>query len=52
MYHFKESQIKVTQEWLQNRFESINYLDIMKGWWSKGNFRYKPAAIGWKASKL
>ena len=32
MYHFKEAQIKVTQEWLQNKFKSINCLDIMKGW--------------------
>ena len=32
MYHFKEAQIKVTQEWLQNKPQSINYLDSTKGW--------------------
>ena len=30
MYHFKEAQIKVTQEWIQNKSDSINYLDIMR----------------------
>jgi hypothetical protein len=52
MYHFKEAHIKVTQEWLQNKSMSINYLDIMKGWWSEGNCRSKPAPIGWKTLKF
>ena len=52
MYHFKEDQIKVTQEWLQNKSEFIDFLNVMKGWWSKGNFRSKPTPIGWKTSKF
>ena len=32
MYHFKESQVKVTLEWLQSKTESIHFLTIMKGW--------------------
>ena len=51
MYHFKEAQIKVTQEWLQNKSESINYLDIMKAWWSEVNFRSKLAPTGSQTSK-
>ena len=31
LYCFKESQVKVTQE-----IESIDFLSIMKGWWSEG----------------
>ena len=50
MYHFKEAQVRVTPEWLQRKFESINFLTIMKGWWSKGNFRLKPIPAGWKTS--
>ena len=52
MYHFNKAEIKVAQEWLQNKFESINYLDIMKGWWLEGNFRYNTTPIGRKISKL
>ena len=33
MYYFKESQVKVTPKWLQRKFESIDFLTIMKGWW-------------------
>ena len=46
MYHFKEDHIKVTQEWLQNKSVSMDFLNVMKGWWSKGNFRSKPTPIG------
>jgi hypothetical protein len=42
MYHFKEPQIKATQEWLQKKAEAVDYLAHMKGWWDIGNFRYKP----------
>ena len=48
IYNFKEYQIKVTKQWLQNKSSSINYFDIMNRWWSKGNFRSSPAPIGWK----
>ena len=36
LYHFKESQVRVTLEWLQSKTKSINFLSIMKGWWSEG----------------
>ena len=52
IYHFKEPQIKVTQEWLQNTYDSIDFLNFMKGWWSEGNFRSKPTPTGWKISKF
>ena len=52
IYRFKEYQVRVTPEWLQSKFESINFLTIMKGWWSKGNFRSNPTPDGWKTSKL
>ena len=31
LYHFKESQVRVTIEWLQNKTESIYFLSILKG---------------------
>ena len=31
MYHLKESQIKVTPEWLRQKIESVDLLTIMKG---------------------
>ena len=52
MYHFKEPRIKVTQEWLQNKVEVIDYLTQMKGWWVEVNFRCKPSHIGWPTSKF
>ena len=36
LYHFKEARVKVTPEWLKNKTESIDFLSIMKGWWSEG----------------
>ena len=42
MYHFKETQDRVTLEWLHNKFEFIKFLTIMKGWWLEGKFRLKP----------
>ena len=32
LYHFKESQVRVTPEWLQSKTGSINFLSIMKAW--------------------
>ena len=36
LYHFKEAQVKVTPYWLKRRNESVDFLYIMKGWWSEG----------------
>ena len=52
LYHFKEAQVKVTLEWLQSKTEYVNFLSIMKGWWSKGEFRSKPTPGGWRTSKF
>ena len=46
MYHFKEPQIKITQEWLQSKEETIDYLSQMKGLWDEGNFQSNPLCIG------
>ena len=32
--------------------EYIDFLTIMKGWWSKGQFRAKYPFVEWKASKF
>ena len=52
LYHFKEAWVKVTQEWLKNKTKSVNFLSIMKGWWSKGKFRAKTSPIEWRTSKF
>lgn len=52
LYHFKEAQVKVTPEWLQNKIESVDFLSIMKGWWSKGKFISKPSLEEWRTSKF
>ena len=52
MYHLKEAHIKVTHEWLKQKKESADFLTIMKGWWSKGQFRAKYAFAKWKTSKF
>ena len=52
MYHLKEANIKVSPEWLRQKSESIDLLTILKGWWSKGQFRSKPANTEWKTSKF
>ena len=52
IYHFKESHVRVTPKWLQSKFESIDFLNIMKGWWLEGNFRSNPTHIGWKTSNF
>ena len=36
IYHFKEAHIKVTPEWPKQKNESVDFLTIMKGWWSEG----------------
>ena len=35
IYHFREACIKVTPEWLKQMNESVDFLTIMKGWWSE-----------------
>jgi hypothetical protein len=52
IYHFKEAHIKVTLEWLKQKNESTNFLTIMKGWWSEGQFRAKSASVEWNTSKF
>ena len=52
LYHFREVQVKLTLEWLQSKAQSIDFLSIMKGWWSKGNFRSNPSPSEWQASKF
>ena len=52
MYHFKEAKIRVTPEWLHRKYESINFLTIIKGWWLEGNFRSKSTRTRWKTSKF
>ena len=52
LYHFKEDQVQVTPEWLKENNESIDFLSIMKGWWSKGQFRANPSLVEWKTSKF
>ena len=43
LYHFKETQEKVSPEWLQSKTVSIDFLFIMKVWWSRGKFRSNPS---------
>ena len=52
MYHLKEAHIKVTPEWLRQKNEYANFLTIMIGWWSDGQFRAKYASVEWKNSKF
>ena len=52
MYHLKEGHIKVTPECLRQKNEAIDFLTIMKGWWSEGQFRAKYASAEWKNSKF
>ena len=52
LYHFKEAHVKVTPEWLKQKNDYAIFLSIMKGWWSNGQFRAKPASIEWKNSKF
>ena len=52
MYHLKEAYIKVSPKWLKQKSESVDLLTILKGWWSEGQFRTKPATTEWKSSKF
>ena len=52
LYHFKEAHVKVTPEWLKQKNDYADFLSIMKGWWSEGQFREKPSPIEWKTSKF
>ena len=52
IYHFKEDHIKVTPGWLKQKNESIDFLTIMKGWWSEVQFRAKSASVKWNTSKF
>ena len=31
-YHFKEAHVKVTPEWLKQKNDYDDFLEIMKGW--------------------
>ena len=52
IYHVKEAHIKVTPKLLKQKNESIDFMTIMKGWWSKGQFKAKSASTEWKTSKF
>ena len=52
IYQFKEATIKVSPNWLKQKSESADMLTLLKGWWSKGNFRSKPVTVEWKTSKF
>ena len=52
MYHFKESHVKVTLEWLKQKNDYADFLTIMKGWWSEGQFRANYASVEWNTSKF
>ena len=51
-YHFKEAQVKVSPEWLKEKNEYVDFLSIMKGQWSEGQFRANSSPVEWKTSKL
>ena len=36
IYHFKESHVKATPEWLKQKNDFANFLTILKGWWYEG----------------
>ena len=52
MYHLKEATVKISLDWLKQKCESTDMLTILKGWWSEGNFKSKPANVEWKTSKF
>ena len=45
LYHFKESHVKVTPEWLKQKNDFANFLSIIKGWWFEGQFRENPSPM-------
>jgi hypothetical protein len=52
IYHLKEAHMKVTHKCLKQKNEYVDFLTIMKGWSSKGQFRAKSASSEWKTSKF
>ena len=44
--------MKVTPEWLKDNIESVDFLSIMKGWWSEGQLRANPSPVEWRTSKF
>ena len=52
IYHLKEATVKISPDSLKQKSESVDMLTILKGWWSEGNFRSKPANVEWKTSKF
>ena len=42
----------MSPEWLKQKSEFPYLLTILKGWWSEGHFRTKPATAEWKNSKF
>ena len=52
MYHLKEAHIKVNPKWIRQKNEVVDFLTIMKGWWSEGQFKAKSASAEWKTSKF
>ena len=52
MYNLKEASIKVSPEWLKQKNESAQFMTILKGWWSKQQFRTKHATVEWKTVQI
>ena len=52
LYHFKEAHVKFNLEWLKQKNDYADFFSIMKGWWSKGQFRAKPSSIERKTSNF
>ena len=52
LYHFKEAQVKVSLEWLKEKNDYVDFLSIMKRWWSEGQFISNPLYVEWKTSKF
>ena len=52
MYHFKESHVKFTLKWLKQKNDPTNFLTILKGWWSEGQFKPKSTSNEWNTSKF
>jgi hypothetical protein len=44
--------VRVAQEWLRKKIKSVDFLSIMKGWWSEGWIRENPSLVEWRTSKF
>jgi hypothetical protein len=44
--------VKVTLEWLKDNTKSVDFLSIMKGWWSVGQFKENSSPVEWRTSKF